>query len=104
MKKKVEHDASTLSDEFDIFLTDIENLMKEAADLTGEEFSEAKAKINDKIATTRESVASMSNSIGRKARKTVAKANREIHDEPWKAIGGAAAVGLLLGLLVSRRD
>jgi ElaB/YqjD/DUF883 family membrane-anchored ribosome-binding protein len=103
MKKKIEKDVSTLSDEFDIFLTDIENLMKEAADLSSEEFAEAKAKINEKIARTRESVSDMSDSIGRKARKTVAKANREIHDEPWKAIGGAAAIGLLLGLLVSRR-
>lgn len=103
MKKKIQNDTETLSHEFDVFLDDIENLLKEAADLSSEEFAAAKDKINEKIATTRQSVTDMSSSIGRKARKTVAKANREIHDDPWKAIGGAAAIGLLLGLLVSKR-
>jgi ElaB/YqjD/DUF883 family membrane-anchored ribosome-binding protein len=103
MKKKLQRNSESLSHEFNIFLTDIENLLKEASTLSGDEFSAAKAQINEKIATTRETVDDMSNSIGRKARKTVAKANREIHNEPWKAIGSAAAVGLLLGLLVSRQ-
>lgn len=103
MKKKIESDTDTLSHEFDVFLDDIENLLKEAADLSSEEFAEAKARINEKIATTRQAVSDMGATVGRKARKTVAKANQEIHDDPWKAIGGAAAIGLLLGLLVSRR-
>lgn len=104
MKKKIESDTESLSHEFDVFLDDIENLLKEAADLGSEEFAEAKARINDKIATTRQSVADMGSTVGRKARKTVARANREVHEDPWKAIGGAAAIGLLLGLLVSKRE
>ena len=103
MKKKIEKDTKTLSHEFDVLLTDIEHLLKETADLSGEEFAQAKAKINERVASARQYASDMGSSISRQAKKTVAKANREIHDDPWKAIGGAAAVGLLLGLLVSRR-
>lgn len=103
MKKKIERDADTLTHEFDVFISDVENLLKEAADLSSEEFAEAKARIHEKIATARQSVSEVSASVSRTARETVAKANQEVHDDPWKAIGGAAAIGLLLGLLVSRR-
>lgn len=103
MKKKIESDADTLAHEFDVFISDVENLLKETADLSSEEFAEAKARINERIATARESVSQMGETVARTARKTVAKANQEVHDDPWKAIGGAAALGLLLGLLVSRR-
>ena len=37
-----------------------------------------------------------------KKKKSAAKANRKVHDEPWKAIGGAAAAGILLGMLITR--
>ena len=103
MKKKIESDADTLAHEFDVFISDVENLLKEAADLSSEEFAEAKARINERIAFARESVSQMGETVSRTARKTVAKANQEVHDDPWRAIGGAAALGLLLGLLVSRR-
>lgn len=103
MKKKIESDTDNLSHEFEVFIDDVENLLKEAADLGSEEFATAKAKINERIATTRQSVAEMGSTVSRTARETAAKANREIHEDPWKAIGGAAALGLLLGLLVSKR-
>jgi len=28
---------------------------------------------------------------------------RRIHDNPWKAIGAAAGIGLVVGLLIGRR-
>ena len=30
-------------------------------------------------------------------------ADRYVHDNPWTAVGAAAGVGLLIGLLLSRR-
>ena len=60
-------------------------------------------KLHERVSEAKESVTELSHDIARRAGKGAAKANREVHDEPWKAIGSAAAVGLLIGMLFSRR-
>ena len=39
----------------------------------------------------------------RKAREAAHTANNYAHDEPWHVAGGALAVGMLIGFLLSRR-
>lgn len=99
MKK---HKSAALSREYHKFIVDIENLVKEATTLTGEELVAARAKLNERIVEARGSVTSLSNDLARRAGKSASKANRKVHDEPWKAIGGAAALGLVLGMLFTR--
>jgi len=36
-------------------------------------------------------------------REAAANADEYVHANPWQAVGAAAGVGLLLGLLLSRR-
>lgn len=101
MKKKEK--TAALSKEFQNLLTDIEKLLEEAASLTGDELFEAKEKIEERVAAAKESVTDFSDEIGRYTRKTGARIDDEVHEETWKAIGVGAAIGLLLGMLVSRR-
>lgn len=101
MKKK--HKTDALSREFDKFINDIEGLLKETANLTGDELVLARAKLNQRVSEARGSVTTISNDLALRATKSVAKANRKVHDEPWKAIGGAAAAGLILGMLFTRK-
>jgi ElaB/YqjD/DUF883 family membrane-anchored ribosome-binding protein len=37
------------------------------------------------------------------ARDAAKQADEFVHDKPWQAVGVAAAVGLVVGLLISRR-
>lgn len=95
--------TAALSREFQNFLTDIENLLQEAALLSGEEFALARAKIQERVMEAKASVVNLSEQLSGKACKAVKTANNDVHEEPWKAIGTGAAVGLLLGLMFSRR-
>jgi ElaB/YqjD/DUF883 family membrane-anchored ribosome-binding protein len=38
-----------------------------------------------------------------KAKAVVADADAYVHEKPWQSIGIAAGLGLLIGLLISRR-
>lgn len=100
MKKKQESDV--LSGEFRKFINDIEGLVKQTANLTGDELVLAREKLDQRVNEARGSVTTMSSDLARKASKSAAKANRKVHDEPWKVIGGAAALGLILGMLFAR--
>ncbi len=95
--------ADALSNEFHNFLTDLESLLKETTHLSGEELSQAREKIRRRVESAKESVVHLGSEIAEGAGKVAATANHEVHEEPWKAIGAGAAVGLLLGLLFARR-
>lgn len=101
----MEHSArtATLSREFQNFLADVENLLKETADVGGDELTVARGKIQRRLKEAKECVIDLSGDIANSASKLAATANHEVHEEPWKAIGAGAAVGLLLGLLFARR-
>lgn len=101
MKKK--HKTAALSREFNKFVADIESLLRETASLTGDELALARGKLQERVSEAKDSVTSLSHELEGRARKTARNANRDVHDEPWKAIGGAAAAGLILGMLFSRR-
>ena len=101
MKKKAE--TAALSREFENFLADIESLMKTIGELTGDELQEEKQKMLARINEAKARVTEMSDNLAKRARKTSTRMNKEVHEEPWKAIGAGAAVGLLFGLLFARR-
>src|SRR5690606_24565739 len=73
--------TAALSREFHNFVADLESLLRETAELTGEELLEAREKIQERVAEAKESVVDMSQDLARRARKTAAKANREVHEE-----------------------
>jgi ElaB/YqjD/DUF883 family membrane-anchored ribosome-binding protein len=96
--------TSGLAREFHSFVADIEDLIKATTNLTGDELSRAKAKLNQRIAAAKGSVEDMSETIVNRARKTAESTNTYVHEQPWNAIGASAAVGLLLGYLLARRS
>ncbi len=95
--------TDAISNEFQNFLADIESLLKETANLSGEELSHAKEKIQKRVATAKEAAVHLGCEFADSASKLAATANKEVHAEPWKAVGAGAVVGLLLGLLFARR-
>lgn len=101
MKKKDR--TAAISREYHNFLADIESLLKETAELTGEELDSAREKLHERVAEAKVTMTDMTEGLARRARKSVRRVDNEVHDEPWKAVGAGAAAGLLLGFLFARR-
>lgn len=95
---------SSISLEFQRFLTDIEDLLSQATSLTGEDLAKLKNSLNERISLAKTSLNQLSTSLVDKARKGAVATNNYVHEQPWTAVGAGAAIGLLIGLLVSRRD
>ncbi len=100
---KVGHVASNASSEFHNFIADIEDLVKETTTLTGEDLNRAKARLSARFAEAKDSVAEMSGEIAKRVRSGAAATDQYVHEQPWKAIGAGAAVGLLIGFALARR-
>lgn len=94
---------SGISREFNNLLADIEDLIKEATSLTGEDLTAARNKLNARIAEARAAAQVVSDSVVQRARQTAGVANDYVHEQPWKALGAGAAVAFLLGFILARR-
>ena len=84
-------------------ITDGEDLLKAAAEVSGEGFAVARSKFEEKLGSARARLADASQAAVGKAKGTAAAADGYVHDNPWPVIGVAAAAGLLIGFLASRR-
>jgi ElaB/YqjD/DUF883 family membrane-anchored ribosome-binding protein len=97
------HTRSMLSGEMHNLITDIEDLVKKATSLTGEELTAAKAKLSERLDAARVTFAEAGETVANKARNTATATNEYVHEQPWKAIGIGATLGLLLGFALVRR-
>ena len=95
---------SGVSHEFQNFLADIEDLIKQTTSLTGEELAHARAKLNARVASAKASVEEMGDSLVQRAKQGANVTNEYVHEQPWKALGATTVIAFLLGIALARRN
>jgi ElaB/YqjD/DUF883 family membrane-anchored ribosome-binding protein len=103
IKNKAEKVMNNASSELHNFIADIEDLVKEATTLTGEDLKKAKAKLSERLSEAKESATEMGGVMKQRVRQSAISTNEYVHEQPWKAIGAGAAIGLLVGFAIARR-
>jgi len=89
-------DAKTL-------MNDADEIVKSMASASGERLSDLGDKLRIKLRVAKEKIADAQYAVADKAKAAARVTDDYVHDNPWQAIGVAAAVGFVLGLLVNRR-
>jgi ElaB/YqjD/DUF883 family membrane-anchored ribosome-binding protein len=89
--------------DFKVVVADAEALLKATAGQGGEAMAALRAKAEESLATAKVKMSEAEAVLVAKT-KAAAKATDEyVHVHPWQAIGIAASVGMVLGLLIGRR-
>jgi len=88
-----------MADDLKMIVSDGEDLLKAAANASGEGFTAARAKFSEKVMSVKARLADVSQPVIEGA----GRADDYVHDSPWTAIGVAAAVGMLIGFLAAKR-
>jgi ElaB/YqjD/DUF883 family membrane-anchored ribosome-binding protein len=84
-------------------VADAEELLKATASQTGERIAAARAKAEESLKAAKARLAEQETAVMAKT-KAAAKATEDyVRANPWKGVGIAAAIGLVLGILVARR-
>lgn len=108
MNTKAEADPSAVTKEqlvndFKVVVADAEALLKATAGQGGEALAAARARAEESLAAAKAKMSEVQAALVVKT-KAAAKATDEyVHMHPWKAIGAAAGIGLVIGLLIGRR-
>ncbi len=89
--------------DFKVVVADAEELLRVTAGQAGEKAVELRGKIQSSLADAKLHLADAQQVMVDKA-KAVGRASDEyVHDHPWRSVGIAAGVGLVIGLLIGRR-
>jgi ElaB/YqjD/DUF883 family membrane-anchored ribosome-binding protein len=84
-------------------MTDAEALLKATSNQTGERIQEVRARAEESLRQARARVTQVEEDALKAAREMAEATEEYVRDNPWQAIGVAAGVGLLLGLVLGRR-
>jgi len=84
-------------------LTDVDALLRQAAEATGDEARELRRRAEDLLEQAQHKFTEVRDDVVRRGREATRATDEWVHDNPWGAVGIGAAVGVLLGMLIARR-
>jgi len=89
--------------DFKNVVADTEDLLRATASQTGEKVAGVRAKLEERLETTKQQLIELEEGLVEKSKAAALATDELVHEHPWQAVGIAAAVGFLLGMLTSRR-
>ncbi len=92
-----------LAADLKVVIADAEELLKATASQAGEKVAAARVKIQDSLDTAKVKLARMGEAGVDKAKEAARATDDFVHEHPWKAVGIGAALGVIVGMLISRR-
>jgi ElaB/YqjD/DUF883 family membrane-anchored ribosome-binding protein len=95
--------TATLKADLAAVMRDAEALMKASADQGGEKMNEARAKIRESLESARTRLHDIERAARRQGEDAVIATEDYVKRNPWQAMGIAAGVGLVMGVLLARR-
>jgi ElaB/YqjD/DUF883 family membrane-anchored ribosome-binding protein len=93
----------SLLDDFSAMLTEAEDLLKRAGNETGERAKDLRAQVEAKMLSAKLRLQELEGEAMDRAKAAARVTDDYVHDNPWGAIGVAAAAGFLIGLMINRR-
>ncbi|MDO9052815.1 MAG: DUF883 family protein [Gallionella sp.] len=91
-----------LMQDLQVVVSDAEELLKATASQAGEKVSAARERIQDSLNAAKARLAEAEEAMLEKTRQAARATDEYVHDNPWRAVGIAAGVGLVVGMLISR--
>lgn len=92
-----------LISDFKVVIADAEALIRATANQGGEAVANLRVKAEESVAVAKVKLAEAQEVLVEKGRIAAKATDDYVHEKPWHAVGIAAGVGLVVGLLIGRR-
>ena len=92
-----------LVSDFNAVMHDIDALMKATGHQAEGEAKALRDRIRDRLDGAKDRILDAQHEAVQRAKAAATATDDYVHDNPWQAIGVAAAIGLALGVLIGRR-
>ena len=92
-----------LVQDFRVVVSDAEELLRATASQAGEKVAVAREKVQESLRRAKVKLAEAEEILIDKGKQAARVTDEYVHDNPWKAVGIAAGIGFMIGLLIGRR-
>ena len=92
-----------LGSDLKVVISDTEELLRATTGVAGEKMGELRERLGVRLRDAKERVLDLEAAVVDKTKAAARATDDFVHEEPWKAVGVAAALGLALGVLIGRR-
>ncbi len=89
--------------DFKVVIEDAEALLKATAGQGGEKLMEIRTKAEESLKVAKARMMEAQEALVARTKAAAKATDAYVHENPWKAIGAAAGVGVVIGLLIGRR-
>ena len=86
-----------------LVITDAEELLRMTADQAGESAADIRSRVQAKLNQAKVDLLNLQEVAVARAKAAGHATDEFVHENPWRSIGIAAGVGLVVGLLIGRR-
>jgi ElaB/YqjD/DUF883 family membrane-anchored ribosome-binding protein len=83
-------------------INDAESWLRTSGQQTGDDIRTAKAKFEATLQTAKADLIKLEQQMQARTKDAAKATNEYVKDNPWKAVGLGAAVGVICGMLISR--
>lgn len=91
-----------LMQDFRVVVADAEELLRATAGQAGEKAATARERIQENLAAAKARLVAAEEAVVAKTRQAANATDKYVHENPWKAVGIGAGIGLIVGMLISR--
>lgn len=103
MTDNVQSARDKVVDQFSSVLTEAEDMLKRAANETGDKAKDLRAQVEAKLLAAKLQLQELQGMASDRAKEAARVTDDYVHDHPWQVIGIAAGIGFVAGLLMNRR-
>jgi len=92
-----------LAEDLRIVISDAEELLRATASQAGEKVATAREKVQDSLQRVKAELAEVEDVLVEQGRQAARVADEYVRSNPWQSVGIAAGIGVIIGLLISKR-
>jgi len=81
---------------------DAEELLRSTASQTGEKAAAARARLQESLQMARQRLVGAEEALVERTKEAARVTDRYVRDNPWRSMGVAFSVGVIVGLLIGR--
>jgi ElaB/YqjD/DUF883 family membrane-anchored ribosome-binding protein len=96
-------DQDQLINEFKAVVADAEALLKATANSGDDKLSDLRARAEESLGIAKARIMDIQTEVLAKTKAAAKATDAYVHENPWRSIGFAASIGVVVGLLISRR-
>ena len=86
-----------------VVVSDAEEILRATAGVAGEKMADLRERINERLRDAKLRIADAEAALVDKTKAAARATDDYVNENPWQAVGIAAGIGLLLGIIIGRR-